>query len=84
MFGQYVLLVYVSPCHFNDYLSLKFNLQKASVFKKVQTSDKNSWEKRIKIKDINIKYKQFMIKVVGVILIDTYDKSQIDDLDGKI
>lgn len=25
-----------------------------------------------------------MIKVVGVILIDTYDKSQIDDLDGKI
>lgn len=83
MFGQYVLLVYVSPCHFN-YLSLKFNLQKASVFKKVQTSDKNSWEKRIKIKDINIKYKQFMIKVVGVILIDTYDKSQIDDLDGKM
>lgn len=24
-----------------------------------------------------------MIKVVGVILIDTYDKSQIDDLDEK-
>lgn len=84
-----ILLVYVSPCHFNDYPSLRINLPKTSdkcPFKKTQRSDKNSGGKHIKTKDINtcIKYKWSIIKVVGVILIDPYYKSQKYDLHGKL